>query len=81
MRLPTNIATSYRSAFLRRFYFKGRNLPDDLYTPAFGALNFLFGLPLVFRDGIGELETFAAFLTLKFVSGHPTSYLLSVDDN
>jgi hypothetical protein len=79
MRLLTSIATSYRSALLRRFYFKGGNLPYDLYTRAFWALNFLLGLALVLRDAIGDLETFAAFLALKFVSGHPALPAFFVD--
>jgi hypothetical protein len=71
---PTSIASSHRdwtlpSAFLRRFHFEGRNLSPDPGAAAFWALNF-FSLPLVFRDRIGELESFSAFLALKFVSGH-----------
>ena len=72
---PTSIVSSHRdwtlrSAFLRRFHFKGRNLAPDPGAAAFWALNF-FSLPLIFRDGIGERESFPAFLTLKFISGHP----------
>jgi hypothetical protein len=71
---PTSIASSHRdwtlpSAFLRRFHFKGRNLSPDPGAAAFWALNF-FSPPLIFGDGISELESFPAFHTLKFISGH-----------
>jgi len=56
-------------AFFGRFHFKGRNLAPDPGAAAFWALNVFF-LPLIFRDGIDERESFPAFLTLKFISGH-----------
>jgi len=64
------------SAFFRRFYFEGGNPAYDSFTRTLGALHFLFGLSLVFRDRIGELESLPAFLALKFVSGHALLYLM-----
>jgi hypothetical protein len=80
---PTSIASSHRdwtlrSAFLRRFHFKGRNLSPDSGATTFWALQFP-SFPLIFRDGVDELESLPAFLTLKFISGH--TLLLEITDN
>src|SRR4030095_5967563 len=58
------------SAFRRCFHFKGRNLPDDSCTRAFWTLHFLLALAFIFHNRISDLESFPAFLALKFVSGH-----------
>ena len=71
---PTSIASSHRdwtlrSAFLRRFHFKGRNFAPDSGATTFWALQFP-SFPLIFCEGVDELESLPAFLTLKFISGH-----------
>ena len=70
-RLPSQLTARCSAlAFFGCFHFKGRYLSPDPVAAAFWALNF-FSLPLIFRNGIDELESFPAFLTLKFISGHP----------
>src|SRR4029450_5987443 len=58
------------SAFRRCFHFKGRKLPDDSCARAFWTLHFPFALALIFHNRISDLESFPAFLALKFISGH-----------
>ncbi len=66
------------ASYLRFNPEKSKSLTPYI-LPHFGHLIFFLAWRSYFRDGIADLDTFAAFLTLKFISGHPA--LLSFFDD